>query len=44
MFTFDLNGNVTLGQLAERVESLSRLHGGLFLPVQVRLAQSAGVR
>jgi hypothetical protein len=44
MFTFDLSGNVTLGQLAEHVERLSRLHGGLFLPVQVRLASAAGLR
>jgi hypothetical protein len=37
MVAFDLAGDATLGQLAERIGRLARLHGGLFLPVQVRL-------
>jgi hypothetical protein len=39
MFAFDLGGETTLGQLAERVCNMARFHGGLFLPVHVRLAQ-----
>jgi hypothetical protein len=38
MLAFDLGNDATFGQLAERIGDLSRFHGGLFLPVHVRLA------
>ena len=38
MLAFDLCRDTTFGQLAERIDHLARLHGGLFLPVHVSLA------
>ena len=38
MLAFDFGHDATLGQLAEKIGNLSRFHGGLFLPVHVRLA------
>jgi hypothetical protein len=35
---FDLSRDTTLGQLAEKIENLARFHGGLFVPVHVRMA------
>ena len=37
MIAFDLAGDATLGQLAETIGKLAQRHGGLFLPVYVRL-------
>jgi hypothetical protein len=38
LLAFDLGRETTLGQLAEQISNLARFHGGLFLPVYVRLA------
>ena len=38
MLAFDLGRETTLGQLAEQICNLAQFHGGLFLPVHVRLA------
>ena len=35
---FDLSRGATLAQLAERLGSLGEIHGGLLLPVRVRVA------
>jgi hypothetical protein len=40
MLAFDSGRDTTLGQLAEKISNLARFHGGLFLPVHVRLAPS----
>ena len=37
MLAFDLSRDTTLGQLAEHIANLAQGHGGLFLPVLVRL-------
>jgi hypothetical protein len=39
MLAFDSGRETTLGQLAEQLGKLAEFHGGLFLPVQVRLAR-----
>ena len=38
ILAFDLSRDTTLGQLAEKIGNMARFHGGLFVPVQVRLA------
>jgi hypothetical protein len=40
LLAFDLNPETSLGDLAVQIGKLARLHGGLFLPVHVRLAGS----
>jgi hypothetical protein len=35
---FNFGQDTTLGQLAEKIGNMARFHGGLFVPVQVRLA------
>jgi hypothetical protein len=39
MLVMDLDREATLGQLAEEIGELAKFHGGLFLPVHVRLAR-----
>jgi hypothetical protein len=38
ILAFDLSRDTTLGQLAEKIWKLARFHGGLVVPVHVRLA------
>jgi hypothetical protein len=38
ILAFYLNRDTTLGQLAEKIGNMARFHGGLFVPVHVRLA------
>jgi len=38
ILAFDLGRDTTFGQLAEKIGNMARFHGGLFVPVQVRLA------
>jgi hypothetical protein len=42
MLAFDLDHETTLAQLAERIGELAEFHGGLYLPVHVRLARGYG--
>jgi hypothetical protein len=35
--SFDVTGDTTLAQLAERLGALGEIHGGLLLPVNVRV-------
>jgi hypothetical protein len=39
MLAFDSDRSTTLGQLAEEIGKLAEFHGGLYLPVHVRLAR-----
>ena len=38
ILAFDFARDITFGQLAEKIGNMARFHGGLFVPVQVRLA------
>ena len=38
ILAFDLSRDTTLGQLAEKIGNLAQFHGGLFVPVHVRMA------
>jgi hypothetical protein len=42
LLAFNLDRETTFGQLAEQIGKLAKFHGGLFLPVRVRLAPRHG--
>jgi hypothetical protein len=44
LVAFDLDPEASLGELAAQIGKAGRSHGGLFLPVHIRLATGRGRR